>query len=108
MSKVGLSRRLTTIGESIKAHDPLSYAVHHLPPKLRACYDAWKADCERITAQSKVNEYEAMLDGQQLTPPMPPDVAAAIGTDRCLNTITADMTLSEIQDRWQRILEEGQ
>lgn len=95
------------MGEAIKAAEPQGYAVHNLPPKLRRWYDSWRRECDLIAAKHDGNRYEAMLDGQDVTPPMPPAVAAALNPDPYLTIITPEMTLDEIQERWRQMLEEG-
>ena len=107
MSRVSLSKRLGAIRASMREHDPLTYALHNLPPKLRRWYDDWRRECDAITARLGRNSYEAMLEGEGITPPMPPLVADALGIDPYLNAITTDMSLDEIQDRWNIMLSEG-
>lgn len=107
MSRVGLSKRLHAIRSAIKAHDPRGYAIQNLPPQLRRWYDSWRRECDLIAARHDGNRYKAMLDGQDVTPPMPPAVAAALDPDPYLTIITPDMPLDEIQDRWKQMLEEG-
>ena len=107
MSRVSLSKRLGAIRSHIRVHDPLAYALHNLPPKLRRWYEDWRRECQNIADRHEGNRYEAMLDGEDVTPPMPHPVADALGIDPYLDAITTDMSLDEIQDRWNIMLSEG-
>lgn len=109
MSKIGLGRRMALVEQAAAAHDPLAYAAHHLPPDLRRKYDEWQDYCERIIANHERGggrcRYELLMDGHNITPPMPRAVHAALWPNgETDHKITSDMTVAEAAELYGKML----
>lgn len=111
MSRIGLGKRLATVEQAIRVRFPFGYAVHNLPPQLRAKYASWCQQCE--TAAKKHGDepgdrYAALLRGESLGPPMPRDLQSALqfdATDK--HAITANMSVADAANVYTLLLENG-
>lgn len=112
MSRIGLGKRLATVEQAIQARFPLGYAVHNLPPRLRAKYLNWRQQCEmavKMHGDEPGGQYAAFLRGESLGPPMPRDLKSALrleATDKY--AITADMSVADSANVYTLYLEKGQ
>lgn len=103
MSRVSLSRRMAAIEAAMQRNDPFGYAVHTLAPPLRKMYEAYRAECERITAQHE-NPFTAMLEGKCRFPRMPNAVATVIDSRLCSRPLSADCTEDEARHAYNALL----
>lgn len=103
MSRVGLEVRLRAIREAAKRHDPRAYALHHLSPQLRRYYDSWRRECALIASERYGNRYEALLDGDDVMPPMPLPVAVALNI-RSTTGIPASATVDDAAEMYRKCL----
>ena len=106
MSRVSLNRRLEAVLAAAERVNPQAAAVYRLPPALRQRYEAWRAQCDAITAEYGEGAalYEAMLSGELVTPDPPRAVAEALG----LNAgpiVTDTMSVQQAADLWARMVE---
>ena len=107
MSRVGIASRLRAIRDAAKRHDPRAYALHSLTPKLRRWHDEHRDECNRIAAERYGDEpgarYEALLDGDDVMPPMPLPVAAALNI-RSTTGIPASATVDDAAEMYRKLL----
>lgn len=96
---------MAAVEAEIRRRDPFGYAVHHLTPALRQLYDAWRAECERVTSQHE-NPFAALLNGQCYFPRMPHPVATVIDSWLSKGTLRADCTEQDARDAYNALLGE--
>lgn len=94
--------------EAAQHIDPQAVAVHRLSPALRRSYDSWRAENAAIHARFEATEglgavYARLMDGEDVTLPMPSDVAAALNVP-AMPIFTADMTLGELERRYAEMI----
>ena len=111
MSRVGLGKRLAIAEAAIREHDPFGYALHSLPPKMRATYNRWRATCDKAAGSS--NEagarYAALLDGVTLGPLMPADLQAALKLDAgTRHEITVEMSVADAAQLYEQIRDKAE
>lgn len=101
MSRISLSQRIKAMIETAAAIDPHAVAVHRLPPALRRSYDSWRKENAAIHAALEATEgpdasYKRLIDGEDVSLPMPSDVALALNVP-APPVFTVDMTTEQIE-----------
>jgi hypothetical protein len=111
VSRVGIGKRLATVEQAIQARFPFGYAVHNLPPQLRAKYVNWCQQCEaaaKTHGDEPGDRYAAFLRGESMGPPMPRDLKSALRLDATgAHDITSDMTVADAAEAYALFLENG-
>lgn len=113
MSKVGLSRRVLSLGAALKSHDPYGWAVYNLSPGNRRIFDEWQVRCKQVVAQRYGDDdsalYAALIDGDDATPPMPVALERHLSPDggRTSQHFPVGTPLHVIADAYAAMLEEG-
>jgi hypothetical protein len=111
VSRVGIGKRLATVQQTIRVRFPFGYAVHNLPPQLRAKYANWCQQCEtaaKTHGDEPGDRYAAFLRGESLGPPMPRDLRSALRLDATgAHEITSDMTVEQAAEIYNQVLEQG-
>lgn len=108
MSRVSLNRRLAAVLDAAERIDPIAVRLYRLPPALRVQYDNWRSDCDAIAAQHENGAncgalYEAMLDGELVTPDPPRAVAAAFGWSEA-SILPNTLTLNDLAELWAEMV----
>lgn len=92
----------------MREKDPFAYRAYHLPPNLRAVYDAWTNDCDTLLERyngEPGSYYMAILDGLA-TPPMPPCLIKPLAINNSPHPIPVGATLADATEIYERFLEE--
>jgi hypothetical protein len=108
MSRVSLSQRIRTMIETAAAIDPQAVAVHRLSLELRRSYDSWRAENKAIHAAIEAAEgpgasYARIADGQDVTLPMPSDVARALNVP-APPVFADDMRLDQLERMYAEMI----
>lgn len=109
MSRVSLNRRLAAVLDAAERIDPIAVRLYRLPPALRVRYDIWRAECDAIATryENSANSgalYEAMLDGEFVTPDPPRAVAEALGWID-VPVLPETLTLNDLAELWARMID---
>lgn len=107
MSRVSLAARMRAIEATMQRRNPRGYALHNLTPQLRRWHDEWRDECNRIAAERYGDDpsarYEAMMEGNDVMPPMPLPVAKALYI-RSTTGIPASASLDEAAELYRKLL----
>ena len=111
MSRVSIERRMERVRDAVLPPNSLAWRIDRLPDELKQLHQLWREHCTAINSQTEKqggNRYEQLLEGHDVTPPMPNAVHRALwprGEGR--RDITRDMTVDEAARAYELMLEEG-
>ena len=81
--------------------------MRNLPSPLKLAYAQWRQRCDDALAlyadRPPSWRYEQMLEGEDVTPPMPFALRKALNADDA--RVTVDMTLADAADLYRAVLE---
>ena len=107
MSRVSIARSLQAILEAAERVAPQAARVHRMTPAVRACYEAWRSECARITDEAGGPEaaFASYLEtGEWGTPAPPADVTQALGLEG-VPVLTEDMSDQQLWDIWKSMVD---
>ncbi len=109
MSRVSIERRMDRVRDAVLPPGSLAWRIDRLPDHLNRAYQMWRERCDAIILAHEKrggNLYEAMLAGEQLTPPMPTAVERELWPNGKRHVILAEHTTAQAAAIYQAFLEE--